>query len=137
MELKRLDQVGSYRASGAQRLAQLAAFVEALPPGKLTFGQWYAQGRGCAVGLVAAHDPWFQAQGLRLQGVGSPGDCRPTYGGAGDWAAVTAFFELSPAEARQLFDRLGYEGELRPSPRRVAERIRQHLVRRDAPAPAG
>lgn len=135
MELKRLDRIRSFRASGAQRLAQLAAFVETLPPGKLTLAQWYARGRGCAVGL-AARDPWFQAQGLRLEGVGSPGECRPAFGDLGDWAAVTAFFELTPEAARQLFDRQGYGGELRPKPRQMAEQIRRHLAERAVPAPA-
>lgn len=127
MELKKLDRVSSYQASGSERLEQLAAYVESLPPGRLTLACWYGQGHGCAIGLGAAGDPWFQAQGLRLEGVGSLSDCRPTYRGQSDWGAVAAFFELSMAEARQLFDRRGYDGELRPKPQMVAEKIRRHL----------
>ena len=117
-----------HAAGGRERLARLADFVETLPPGKLTFSRWYGLGRGCAVGLAAADDPWFLAQGLRLSAKDSLKDCGPTYAGLGDWAAVAAFFEISPATARGLFDSAGYGGDMQPAPARVARRIRRHLA---------
>ena len=132
MDHQRPQTVPHYVASGRERLARLADFLESLPPGKLTFSRWYGLGRGCAVGLAAAGDPWFLAQGLRLRAEDSLKDCGPVYAGFSDWAAVTAFFEISPAAARSLFDRAGYGGDMQPAAARVARKIRRHL----APEPA-
>ena len=132
MERKTPQEIPRYGASGAERLAMLADFVETLPPGKLTFARWYGQRRGCAVGLAAAQDPWFAAQGLRLEREESLKDCRPCYAGRSDWAAVVAFFEVSHTDARELFDRVGYGGEICPAPARVAVRIRDYLARTQA-----
>ena len=129
MDQRRPTQIPQFVARGSERLAQLADFVETLPPGTLTFSHWYGHGRGCAVGLAAAGQPWFLAQGLRLEREDSLKDCRPIYGEASDWAAVAAFFEISPAQARQLFDRQGYGGRIRPTPDEVAGKIRAHLAR--------
>ncbi len=131
MEHQRPNNIPRHAADGRERLARLADFVEALPPGKLTFSRWFGLGRGCAVGLAAA-DPWFLAQGLRLSAKDSLKDCGPTYAGFSDWAAVAAFFEISPATARGLFDSAGYGGDMQPAPARVAHKIRRHL----APEPA-
>lgn len=129
MEHKRPGDIPRRGADGRERLARLADYVETLPPGKLTFARWYGQGRGCAVGLAAANEPWFLAQGLKLEREESLKDCRPRFGEASDWDAVASFFEISPAEARQLFDRAGYDGEIRPEPRRVADKLRAFLAR--------
>ena len=134
MDYKRPRNIPQFVASGSERLEQLAAFVENLPAGKLTFSRWYGHGRGCAVGLAAAGHPWFLAQGLRLEGGDSLKDCRPIYGTASDWAAVAAFFELSPGDARQLFDREGYGGRIRPAPQEVAGKIREYLASSKAEA---
>jgi len=129
MELKRPNDIPRSGESGRARLAALADFVEQLPPGTLTFSRWYGQGRGCAVGQAAARDPWFAAQGLRLEREESLKDCRPSYAGLSDWDAVATFFELTPEAARQLFDRAGYDGQIRPEPAAVAGKIRHHLAR--------
>ena len=134
MELKQPGKISQYRAPGRVRLEALANFIETLPPGKLSFARWYGQGRGCAVGLAAAYEPWFLSQGLRLEREESLKDCRPSFAGLSDWDAVAAFFEISPAEARQLFDRAGYSGEIHPTPRQVADKIRCHLMRCGAEA---
>ena len=134
MERRTPQEIPRHGASGAERLAMLADFVETLPPGKVTFARWYGQGRGCAVGLAAAHEPWFLFQGLKLEREESLKDCRPSFAGLSDWDAVAAFFEISPAEARQLFDRAGYSGEIHPTPRQVADKIRCHLMRCGAEA---
>ena len=131
MELKRATDYPHHRASGAERLGEMARFLDTLPRGKLTFAHWYDRGRGCAVGL-AARDPWFMAQGLRLDDADSLKDCRPAFGAARDWAAVTAFFEIAPSVARTLFTRGGYQGEVMPNPKLVAANIRRHLARTGA-----
>ncbi len=128
MDHHRLQDIPRHAAGGRERLARLADFVEALPPSKLTFLRWYGLGRGCAVGLAAAGEPWFLAQGLRLQAEDSLKDCGPTYGGFSDWPAVAAFFEISLPTARGLFDSAGYGGDMQPTPARVAEQIRRHLA---------
>jgi len=128
MDYRPPRNIPQFVASGSQRLEQLARFVESLPAGKLTFSRWYGHGRGCAVGLAAAGHPWFLAQGLRLDSSDSLKDCRPVYGTASDWKAVAAFFDLSPGEARQLFDREGYGGRIRPTPQEVAGKIRGYLA---------
>ena len=128
MDYQRLQDIPRHAAGGRERLARLADFVEALPPGQLTFSRWYGLGRGCAVGLAAAGDPWFMAQGLRLDAKDSLKDCGPSYAGHSDWAAVAAFFEISPATARGLFDSAGYGGDMQPGPARVARKIRRHLA---------
>jgi hypothetical protein len=127
MEYRRRKDVPTYCASGSERLEKLALFLEELPAGSLTFCCWYSRGKGCAVGLAAALNPWFKAQGLRLEGAESAKDCRPIYRNQSDWQAVTAFFALTEDDARALFDRGGYDGEVRPDPRQVAGKIRMHL----------
>ena len=134
MEQRKPGDIPQHKAPGPARLKALADFIETLPPGKLTFARWYGQGRGCAVGLAAAHEPWFLFQGLKLEREESLKDCRPSFAGLSDWDAVAAFFEISPAEARQLFDRAGYSGEIHPTPRQVADKIRCHLMRCGAEA---
>jgi len=132
-----------YQATGGERLAALATFLDSLRPGRLTLGLWFGNGRGCAVGLAAATEPWFQAQGLRLKGVERPSLCHPVYRESSDWEAVAEFFGLTVAEAYELFSAAAYGGNLQPAPRTVADRIRQHLAARDpadaavcAPVPA-
>ncbi len=134
MEHQRPGNISRHAATGRERLARLADFVETLPPGKLTFSRWYGLGRGCAVGLAAAGDPWFLAQGLRLSAKDSLKDCGPAYAELSDWAAVAAFFEISLATARGLFDSAGYGGDMQPAPLRVAHKIRRHLAREPAAA---
>jgi hypothetical protein len=120
--------VPGFRASGRERLEQLANFLDTVAPGRLTFSRWYGDGRGCAVGLAAANEPWFQAQGLSLRRNDDLKECQPVYRDRRDWRAVVAFFEISQAEARSLFAPDAYDGELRPSPRLVAARIRAFLA---------
>lgn len=127
MKQRRTSDIRPYRASGRERLEQLVVFLESLPPGRLTFLHWYDKGRGCAVGLAASLEPWFMAQGLKMEGQESLKDCRPTYEGMSDWAAVAAFFEISIDQAKALFHRQGYDGELRPTPKRVAGKVRRYL----------
>ena len=123
-----INRIRTYRASGEERLIELAAFLEGLPGDILTFSRWYGHGRGCAVGLAAIHSAWMKAQGLALADDACLKDCRPTYEGRADWEAVAAFFEIDIDTARRLFSRIGYNGELRPHPRAVAAAIRRHLA---------
>ena len=113
-----------HRASGRERLSMLATFLEDLPPGRLTLGCWFRNGRGCAVGLAASAEPWFQAQGLRLQDMTEPARCHPVYREFSDWNAVAAFFDLDFEQCRALFAAGAYEGNLEPSPLMLAQRIR-------------
>ena len=85
-----------------------------------------------SVGLAAAHDVWFQAQGLTLVGDGTLKECRPVFEEHSEWPAVANFFEISLAEALDLFTAGGYGGKLRPHPRDVAEKIRAHLAQAKA-----
>lgn len=117
-----------HQASGRERLAALATFLEALPANSLTLGFWFRDGRGCAVGLAAASEPWFQAQGLRLKDVERLALCHPVYRDMSDWDAVAAFFDLSLEDCRDLFSAAAYGGVLRPSPSTIAERIRRFLT---------
>jgi hypothetical protein len=50
-----------YRASGRERLAHLAAFLDDVPAGMLTCTRWFGHGRGCAIGLAASESVWMQA----------------------------------------------------------------------------
>ncbi len=127
-------KVPGYKATGHERLQRLADFLDGLPPGKLTFSRWYGDGRGCAVGLAAIQDPWFRAQGLCLENADCLKDCRPVYDGRTDWQAVVAFFEMDLADVRELFTERGYERNLRPHPRQVAEKIRLYLSREEQAA---
>ena len=120
----------SHRASGSERLAHLADFLDTLEDGRLTFSWWYGDGKGCAVALAAAEAPWFQAQGLSLANEEVPRDCHPVYDGATEWRALARFFELDVKALRRLFDRTGYDGNLRPQPTEVADKIRAHLAAR-------
>jgi len=122
--------VPSHRASGPERLAQLADFLDTLDDGRLTFSWWYGDGKGCAVALAAAEAPWFQAQGLSLVSKDAPRDCHPVYDGATEWRALGRFFELDVKTLRHLFDRTGYDGKLRPQAAEVAGKIRAHLAAR-------
>ena len=117
-----------YAATGRERLERLIAYLEDVHPGRLTFTRWFSDGRGCSVGLAAAYDPWFQAQGLRLARDENLKDCRPVFGDAMDWHAVTTFFEISFDDARLLFGRAGYPAATRLHPRLVIERVRGHLA---------
>ena len=120
--------IPSYVASGRERLQELAKLLETTPHDQLTFTRWFGDGKGCAVGLAAAYNPWFKAQGLRLEFKDSLKDCRPVYRGKTDWRAVAMFFEIDVAAARQLFDREGYDHNLRPRPEKVAAEIRALLA---------
>lgn len=117
-----------HQASGPERLATLATFLETLPPNRLTLGFWFKDGRGCAVGLAAAMEPWFQAQGLRLKDIDRPVLCHPVYQDRSDWDAVAAFFGLSFEHCRELFSAAAYKGMLRPSPSVMVGRIRRYLA---------
>lgn len=116
-----------YKAAGIERLQALAAFLETLPPDRLTLVFWFNDGRGCAIGLAAATEPWFQAQGLRLEDIDQPALCHPVYREKSDWDAVAAFFELSVEACRQLFSAGAYDCPLKASPGLIAQRIRRHL----------
>jgi hypothetical protein len=82
------------------------------------------------VALAAAEAPWFRAQGLSLANEDAPRDCHPVYDGATEWRALARFFELDVKTLRRLFDRTGYDGNLRPHPTEVAGKIRAHLAPR-------
>jgi len=127
MKHRRPDGIARYRAPGAERLSRLAVFLDTLPEGQLTFTRWYGHGRGCAVGLAAHDDLWMQAQGLGLEQGAQSRMSYPVYEGQTDWPAVAAFFALPLETAQELFSARGYDGDLRPSPREIAARVRLHL----------
>ena len=127
MKTKAFDKIARYNASGRERLMELATFLDDLSADRLTFTRWYGQGKGCAVGLAAALNPWFQAQGLRLEQDPSGRTCWPVYNGRSDRAAVARFFGLSLAQLSELLDPVGYEGALEPHPKFVAEKIRSFV----------
>ncbi len=126
-QMRRAD-IPQFRASGRDRLHHLAEFLDSVPVGMLTFTRWYGDRSGCAVGLAAAHDPWFQAQGLTLVGDGTLKECRPVFEDHSEWPAVANFFEISLGEALELFTAGGYGGKLRPQARDVAQKVRAHLA---------
>ena len=128
MESKTIGDIPRYDASGLERLSELATFLEELPADRLTFTRWYGEGKGCAVGLAAARNPWFQAQGLRLTEDSTGKICWPVYAGESDRAAVAKFFGISQTDLRELLDPEGYDGLLDPHPRTVAEKIRTFLT---------
>lgn len=115
-------------ATGRERLHMLADFVESLPPERLCLTRWFGFGKGCAVAW-AATDPWFRAQGLRLEEPESLTGCRPEFGQRTDWAAVASFFEIPPQDAQMLF---GGSRGLTPEPTVLAQRIRAFLTERAA-----
>ena len=123
MEYKRPTDIPRQDAGGRVRLERLAAFLDQVPRSHLSFASW----RTCAVGL-AAKEPWFQAQGLGLDHDERVNECRPSYAGRTDWIAVAQFFEIGVGEVRQLLDPMGYDGDLRPHPQRVADKIRRYLA---------
>lgn len=115
-------------ASGPDRLRALVSFLDALPAERLSLGFWFRDGRGCAIGLAAATDPWFQAQGLRLAEIDKPALCHPVYREKSDWESVTAFFELGVEQCRWLFAAAAYSTPVRLTPRSIAERIERQLA---------
>ena len=128
MKNMRRADIPQYSASGRERLQHLAEFLDNVPYGMLTFTRWYGDRSGCAVGLAAACDPWFQAQGLNLIGDGRLNECRPAFEDHSEWPAVVRFFDISLGVALDLFTAGGYGGNMRPEPSAVAEKIRAHLA---------
>jgi len=128
MKHMRRTDIPQFHASGRDRLARLAEFLENLPTGMLTFTRWYGDGHGCAIGLAAAHDPWFQAQGLTLVDDGKLKECHPAFEEHSEWPAVAQFFGISLAEALDLFTAGGYGGIMRPPAREVAGKVRAYLA---------
>jgi len=127
MERKFVGDISRHDASGRERLSELATFLEDLPADRLTFTRWFGEGKGCAVGLAAAQNPWFQAQGLRLAEDPTGKICWPVYDGESDRAAVAKFFGISQNDLRALLDPEGYDGLLDPHPKTVAKKIRTFL----------
>jgi len=132
MKTMRRDDIPQYQATGRERLQHLAEFLDTVPYGMLTFTRWYGERSGCAVGLAAAYDPWFQAQGLSLIGDGRLNECRPAFEEHAEWPAVVRFFDITLGEALDLFTAGGYGGNMRPEASEIAAKIRAHLA--DAPA---
>ena len=128
MKQMRRNDIPQFHASSRDRLARLAEFLEGLPTGMLTFTRWYGDGRGCAIGLAASYDPWFQAQGLTLVDDGTLKECRPAFEDRSEWPAVARFFGISLAAALDLFTAAGYGGKMRPPARDVAHKVRLHLA---------
>jgi len=128
MLLRSRSRMDAHVASGRERLLMMADFVETLPAERLSLTRWFGFGKGCAVAW-AATDPWFRAQGLRLEEADSVSGCRPEYRRRTDWAAVASFFEITEADARTLF---GGASGLRPEPAQLAGRIRAFLAERAA-----
>ena len=128
MLLRSRSRVDAHVATGRERLSALADFVESLPAERLSLTRWFGFGKGCAVAW-AATDPWFRAQGLRLQEADSLAECRPEYRERTDWAAVASFFDISQRDAQMLF---GGGAGLRPDPCALAGRIRSFLDQRAA-----
>ena len=117
-------RIDSHVATGRERLCMLADFVETLPPERLSLTRWFGFGKGCAIAW-AATDPWFRAQGLRLEDSDSLAECRPEFKSRTDWAAVASFFEITVQEAQHLFG--GARG-LSPVPAVMAGQIRAFLA---------
>ncbi len=128
MEYMAPCQIPTTLASGRERLGHLAAFLDGLAPEKLSLTRWYGDGIGCAVGLAAALDPWFKAQGVRLADKDDLKQCRPVYQGKTDWRAVANFFQIGINEAAHLFGRRNYAKQAQPHPSRMAARIRAYLA---------
>jgi hypothetical protein len=128
MKQQRRADIPQFRASGRDRLNRLAEFLDNVPAGMLTFTRWYGDGHGCAVGLAAAQDPWFKAQGLTLAGDGTLKECRPAYDGLSEWPAVAEFFDITIAEALDFFTAGGYGGDVRPPASDIAQKVRAHLA---------
>ena len=128
MLLTSRQRLDTHVATGRERLTMLAEFVETLPPERLSLTRWFGFGKGCAVAW-AATDPWFRAQGLRLEDSNNLAECRPGFKDRSDWAAVATFFEITTGEAQELFG--GARG-LTPAPATLASRIRAFLAERAA-----
>ena len=128
MEYRAPREIPTYLASGRERLSHLAEFLDGLAPEKLSLTRWYGDGIGCAVGLAAALDPWFKAQGVRLADKDDVKQCRPVYQGKTDWRAVASFFQIGVNEAAHLFGRRSYAKQAQPQPSRMAARIRAYLA---------
>lgn len=126
-QLRRAD-IPQFRASGRDRLARLADFLENMPAGMLTFTRWYGDSRGCAIGLAVTYDPWFQAQGLTLVDGGTLKECRPVFEDRSEWRAVAQFFDIPLGAALDLFTAGGYGGDMRPPAPEVAQKVRAHLA---------
>ncbi len=128
MEYRAPREIPSTLASGRERLSRLAEFLDGLAPEKLSLTRWYGDGIGCAVGLAAALDPWFKAQGVRLADKDDLGQCRPVYQDKTDWRAVASFFQIGINEAAHLFGQRSYAHQAQPHPSRMAARIRAYLA---------
>ncbi len=128
MKYRHPQDLSRFEASARERLERLAQFAETVAPEVLTFTRWYGHGKGCVIGLAAATDSWFQAQGLGLRHNEDLKECQPVYLDFRDWRAVSKFFALSMDDARALFSQDGYGGQLRPHPKQVAENIRRNLT---------
>ena len=112
-----------------ERLQQMVTMLRELPATNhigFDLGDWYCGTTACAVGH-ACLDPVFREQGLTLR-QDFDGVC-PVFGVHDGWDAVEMFFELSTAEAENLFYRPTYpEYGANTTPAHVADRIEELLA---------
>jgi hypothetical protein len=140
-----------------EALRQMIRVLEAVPDKKFDIASWRSDGMfgpvrralgacgttACAVGW-AAHDPWFQAHGLRLkrvQTIHNVETWQPVYGAWAGPRAVMEFFSIDDDAMRSVFYRAGYDDDtLLPVKDQVIYRIQQMLEEaekaNDPPAPA-
>lgn len=109
------------------RLIQLIALLETVPPEHFNIGAWKCGTAGCAIGW-AAQDPGFIEQGLHLENV-YEGVVEPVYW-IGDerldnFDAVEVFFELTQNQAFHLFASHAYNEFA--TPQDVINRIKELL----------
>ena len=121
MEYRDPNEIRTFRAGGRERLERLADLLE-----DMATDAWVSAGLDmndwcrCGVGL-AAHHPWFQAQGLTLNRAGGVVLDGHLLIGAHGFAPVARFFGLTHHDARHLFVGLG-------TPHTVVRRLRKLLA---------
>jgi hypothetical protein len=125
-------------ASGRTRLRRLAALLhdnsrghQMTIPGdgtpKFVLGYKWVEKNDCGTVACAAGcamlSPWFQQQGLKT--LDSDGTAIPMFMGVRNFAALQKFFGVDSETALRFFYPNRYRGT--PSPKYVANRIRQYL----------
>jgi hypothetical protein len=107
-----------------ERLQQMVTMLRGLPEGKrktFDLDEWQYGTSACAVGY-ACLDPVFNGQGLRFEGLS------PEFADNRGWDAVTAFFQIDPGDACQLFEISSYSTRGNTTPAQVADRIEAFIA---------
>lgn len=126
------ENLAFLESTNLEAIARLVVLLEKTPDENFNIGSWTCGTVHCAAGLAAC-DPWFNAQGFRLDEDGDVVLKQPNinYGySLHHWQAVTAIFNIGYQEAEWLFSGYEYLNEY-PEPNDFTDEERAYLNRHE------